>query len=171
MTPDEIRKIFASAPVDETELEVVSFNASWFSQVYYLQRQFTEDIQVVLEDASTVTAMYAPMNLEQASSNQDLSHERNIVIQMVNDIIASENDNYDPVTHGSEMPVFTSRVYIAYRDGTISSLMYGPITLPVRKISNNSEGISISVSTKPANESATGEIATVTRVPMLKGFV
>ncbi len=171
MTPDEIKTIFASAPVDQTELEVISFNASWFSQVYYLQRQFTEDIQVILEDESTVDVMYAPMNLEQASSNQDLTYERNIVIQMLNDVIASENDNYDPDVHGDEMPVFESRVYIAYRDGTISSLMYGPITLPVRKIVNNSEGVSINVSTKPANESATGELATVTRVPMLKGFV
>ena len=111
------------------------------------------------------------MNIDQSSSNADLSYERNIQIQMVNDIISSENDNYDPDIHGDEMPLFQSRVYIAYRDGTISSIMSGPISLPVRKISTNNQGVSINVTTKPSNESATGEIATTTRVPMLKGFV
>lgn len=171
MTPEEIRIIYASAPVDEAELEVVSFSASWFSKTYYLQRQFTEDIKVTLEDDSEVDVMYAPMNIDQASSNADLNYERNITIQMVNDIMASENDNYNPITNGDEMPIFRSRVYIAYRDGTISSLKYGPISLPVRKMSTTDQGTSVSVSSKPSNESATGEIATVTRVPMLKGFV
>lgn len=171
MTPEEIKKIYASAPVDQTELEVISFNASWFSKTYYLQRQFTEDIQVTLETSSVVDVLYAPMNIDQASSNADLNYERNITIQMVNDLIASENDNYDPLINGSEMPVFQSRGYIAYRDGTISDIKYGPITLPVRRIKTNNQGAVINVTTKPGNESSTGETATVTRVPMLKGFV
>lgn len=171
MTPDEIKKIYASAPVDQTELEVISFSASWFSKTYYLQRQFTEDIQVTLENSIVVDVMYAPMNIDQASSNADLNYERNITIQMVNDLIASENDNYDPLIHGSEMPVFQSRGYIAFRDGTISDIKYGPISLPVRKMKTNNQGSIISVTTKPGNDYSTGEIATVTRVPMLKGFV
>ena len=164
MTPDEIKKIYASAPVGRTTLEVISFSASWFSKTYYLQRQFTEDIEVVLENDTVVDVLYAPMSVEQASSNADLNYERNVVIQMVNDIIASENDNYDPEVHGSEMPLFQSRGYIAYRDGTISSIQYGPITLPVRKMKTNNQGSVINVTTKPSNESSTGEIATVTRV-------
>ncbi|MCP4984691.1 MAG: hypothetical protein GY928_01120 [Colwellia sp.] len=171
MTPDEIKAIYASAPVGQTMLEVVSFSASWFSETYYLQRQFTEDIQVVLEDDSVVDVLYAPMSIEQASSNADLNYERNIVIQMVNDIIASENDNYDPDIYGSEMPLFRSRGYIAYRDGTISSIQFGPITLPVRNMKTNNQGSIINVSTKPGNDSATGELATVTRVPMLRGYI
>lgn len=170
MTPDEIKAIYASAPVGEAELEIISLSASWFSQTYYLQRQFTENIQVTLESDSVVTVLYAPMNIDQASSNADLSYERNITIQIVNDLIAAEHDNYDPEVHGNEMPQFQSRGYIYYRDGTISSLKYGPITLPVRRMINNNRGSSINVTTKPSNESATGEIATVTRVPMLKGF-
>jgi hypothetical protein len=170
MTPDDIKKIYASAPVDRTTLEVVSFSASWFSKTHYLQRQFTDDIQVTLETGVVVNVLYAPMNLEQASSNSDLNYERNVTIQQVNDIIASENDNYDPETNSDEMPVFQSRGYIAYRDNTISAIQYGPITLPVRSMTTNNQGTIISITTKPGNEYATGEMATVTRVPMLKGF-
>jgi hypothetical protein len=45
------------------------------------------------------------------------------------------------------------------------------IKLPVRKMRRDTSGAVFNVSTKPANESATGEVATVTRVPMLKGFL
>lgn len=170
MTPDEIKKIYASAPVDRTTLEVISFSAPWFSQTYYLQRQFTEDIQVTLETAQVVDVLYAPMNIEQASSNADLSYERNVTMQQVNDIIASENDNYDPEVHGDTTPTFQSRGYIAYRDGTISGIQYGPISLPVAGMKTNNQGVVVTVTTKPSNDYATGELATVTRVPMLRGF-
>jgi hypothetical protein len=170
MNPDEIKKIFASAPVDRTTLEIFSFTASWFSKVYYLQNQITDDIDVTLETAAVVTAAYAPMAVEQTSSNADLSYERNITIQMVNDIIASENDNYDPATHGSEQPVFQSRGYLIYRDGTVSDIKMGPITLSIPSMTTTNEGTVLKVTTKPVNDSPTGEVATITRVPMLRGF-
>ncbi len=171
MTPDEIKSIYASAPVGKTELEVISFYAPWFSKTYYLQRQFTEDIQVKLETDVVVDVLYAPMNIDQASSNADLNYERNISIQMVNDLIAAENDNYDPEVNGNQTPIFQSRGFVAYRDGTISDIKYGPITLPVKTIKTNNQGAVINVTTKPGNDYATGETATVTRVPMLRGFV
>lgn len=170
MTPDEIKEIYASAPVDRTEMEMVSFSAPWFSKVYHLQRQFTEDIELTLETGEVVDVAYAPMSIDQASSNADLNYERNISIQMVNDIIASENDNYDPDLHYGMNPQFQSRGFIAYRDGTFSGVKYGPVTLPIKQIKTNNQGAVINVTTKPSNEYATGEIATVTRVPMLKGF-
>ncbi len=170
MTPDEVKAIYANAPVEQSTLEVISFSASWFTQKYYLQSQFTKDIQVVIEDDSTVDVLYAPMSVDQSSSNADLNHERNLVIQMVNDLIAFENDNYDPEIHGNETPIFQSRGYICYRDGTISDLQYGPISLPVRKIKSASQGAIMSISTKPSNESATGQLATTTKIPMLRGF-
>ena len=171
MTPDEIKAIYVSAPVDRTELEIISFSAPWFTKTYYLQRQFTENIQVTLETNEVVDVLYAPMNIDQASSNADLNYERNISIQMVNDLIAAENDNYDPEINGSQTPIFQSRGFIAYRDGTISGIKYGPITLPVKTIKTNNQGAVINVTTKPGNDYATGEVATVTRVPMLRGFV
>lgn len=171
MTPNDIREIYASAPTDQTELEVISFTAPWFSKVYHLQRQSTESIDVQMEDGNTVNVEYAPMSIEQASSNADLNYERNISIQMVNDLIAAENDKYNPEINNGQTPTFQSRGFILYRDGTVSSLRYGPITLPVKTIKTNEKGAVINVTTTPGNDYATGEVATVTKVPMLKGFV
>ena len=170
MTPDEIKEIYASAPVDKAQLEVISFSAPWFSKTYYLQRQYTEDIQVTIETGEIVDVLYAPMSIDQASSNADLNYERNINMQMVNDLIASESDRYNAVINEGETPIFQSRGFIAYRDGTISGIKYGPISLPVKTIKTNNQGAVINVTTKPSNDYATGEVATVTRVPMLRGF-
>lgn len=171
MTDDEIRAIYASAPVSRTTLEVIALSASWFSKTYYLQRQFTEDIKVTLETGQVVTVEYAPMSIDQSSSNADLTYERNLMIQMVNDIIATETDNYNPEIHGNELPQFTSRGYIYYRNGDISAIKGAPVVLPIRKMRRDSLGTLLNVTTKPSNESPTGEMTTITRVPMLRGFI
>lgn len=167
---EEIRAIYASAPVERCVLEVISIHASWFSKTYYLQRQVTEDISVTLETGEVVVVNYVPMSLGQASNNDDLTYERNVVFEMVNDLIASENDNYDPEIHGEELPLFTSRGYILYRNGDVSPIKGSPVKLPLRRMKRDTTGTVINVSTKPGNKAATGEIATITRVPFLRGF-
>lgn len=171
MTDEEIREIYASAPVSKTVIEVVELSAPWFSKTYYLQRQMTDSIEVTLETGETVVAEYAPMSIDQSSSNADLNYERNVVIQQVNDIIASEQSKYDPDLYADQSPMFVSRGYILYRDGSVSQIKQPPIQLPIRKMRRDERGALFSVTTKPANQWATGEVATTTRVPMLKGFL
>ena len=173
MTSEELKAIYASAPVASTQFEVISIYAPWFSQTYYLQNVFTEDLQVTLETDEVVDVLYAPMGLGQSSSNADLNYERNILIQMVNDIIASEQDKYDPEIHDPLDQYIQSRGYIYYRTGEISSIQTSVVTTYVRDITTDSEtgSANVRVSSKPSNESATGEVATITRVPMLKGFI
>lgn len=171
MTDEEIRQIYASAPVAKETIEVIELSASWFTKTYYLQRQMTDDVEVTLETGEVVIASYAPMSLDQSSSNADLNYERNIVIQQVNDIIATEQSRYDPDVHGDELPIFVSRGYILYRNGDISQIKQQPIRLPIRKMRRDEQGTLFNVTTKPANQSATGEVCTVTRVAMVKGFL
>ena len=167
MTDEEIRQIYASAPVSKEVIEVFELSASWFTKTYYLQRQMTDEIEVPLETGEVVIASYAPISADQSSSNADLNYERNIVIQQVNDIIASEQSRYDPDIHGDELPMFTSRGYILYRNGDISQIKQPPIRLPIRKMRRDDRGTLFNVTTKPANQWATGEVATTTRGPML----
>lgn len=173
MNSEELKKIYASAPVSSTPFEVVSITAPWFSQTYHLQNVMTEAIQVTLETSEVVTVNYAPMNVGEASSNADLNYERNIVFQMVNDILAAEQSNFDPDIHDPRDQKVQSRGYIYYRTGDISSLQTSVTTTYVRDITRDSESGSanVRISSKPSNESATGEVATVTRVPMLRGFI
>ena len=171
MTDDEILAIYASAPVDTTDMEVIELSASWFSQPYYMLRTIEDDIEVVLETNETVVAQYVPLSLGKSSSTADLTYERTIIVGWVNDIIATEKENYDPAVHGDELPSFTSRFYIYYRDGTISSIKGSPVSIPIRKMSSKEEATTFTVSAKPTNSQATGELATPSRIPMLRGFL
>lgn len=167
---EDLKKIFASAPVDESYIEIVALKADWFTQSYYLQNQIAteEGVDVVLETGETVNAMYAPMSLGQSSSNDDLNDERTISIQRVNDIIASEAERFDPDT--DDLPVLESRIYIIYRDGTTSSLKSPVVSLPVTQIAMDTKGATLTASTKPVNDVATGFIYSNKRFPMQKGI-
>lgn len=166
-TDSELREIYASAPVAKDTFEVITLKSSWFE--YHLQNAFTEGVEVQLEDDSVVFAEYAPMGLGQASSNADLSYERTIVIQQVNDIIGEELAKRDP--ESDELPVIQSRGYVMYRDGTVSQLKTPVIETELNKTTRNETGTSFSTSVKPVREQATGEVDTVSRVPMLRAFV
>lgn len=173
MTSEELKTIYASAPVSSTNFEVITLTAPWYTKDYHLQNIFTEGIDVVLETSETVTADFAPMALGQSGSNADLNDERTIVIQLVNDIIASEQERFDPEIHNPDDQKIQFRGYIYYRTGEVSSLQTSVLTVTIRDITRDSEtgASSIRVSSKPANETATGELCTVTRVPMLRGFL
>lgn len=168
ITDSELREIYANAPVAKDTFEVITLTASWFSQDYHLQNTFTDDIEVTI-DGSPVTALYAPMNIGRTSSNGDLSYERTIDIQQVNDIIAAEISNRDP--ESNELPIIQSRGYVMYRDGTVSNLKTPVISTQLTKASRNDIGTTITSNAKPVNAQATGELTTVTRFPMMKGFL
>ena len=169
ITDAELREIFVSAPVSKTELEVIELSASWFSKTYYLQNQVAEEISVTLETSDVVDVDYVPMNISQSSSNGDLNDSKSITIQYVNDIVATEMDNYNPLS--DDKPILSSRLYTLYRDGTVSDIKAGPIKLPINELTRTEEGTSITASSRPVNNTGTGEIATVERAPMLRGFL
>lgn len=170
ITDSDLREIYANAPVAKDTFEVITLTASWFTQDYHLQNTFTEGVDITLEDNVTnVHALYAPMNIGQSSSNADLTYERVIEIQQVNDIIAAEIALRDPTSN--ELPVIESRGYVMYRDGSISQLKTPVIKTELIRTTRNTIGTNITSSAKPVNAQATGETATTTRFPMQKGFL
>lgn len=168
ITDSELREIYANAPVEKAQLEIISIEADWFSQTYYLQNVDVDDIDVVLETGVTVTANYAPMAIGQASSNDDLNYERSVVIQMLNDIIASEVMNFNPLT--DKPPTLKSRGYILYRDGSVSGIRTGVTKLEIIDTDRDEQGASLNASTTRVDDLSTGIVATTTLVPMLKAF-
>ena len=168
ITDAELRELYANAPVEKSQLEVISVQADWFSKTYYLQNVDVDGIDVPLETGETVTADYAPMAIGQASSNDDLNYERTITIQLVNDIIANEVVNFNPLTDSP--PSLYSRGYILYRDGSVSGLKTGVVKLEILDLDRDEKGASINASTTRVDDLSTGEVATTTRVPMLKAF-
>lgn len=164
---EELREIYANAPLPKTAFIVVSLDATWFTQKFYLQNVSTDDIEVVLETGETVVAEYAPMNYTEAGNNDDMSYTRTVLIQQVNDIIAAQMDNRQYGDNSNVNVEF--RTYIMMRDGTISSIKDRVVRTQVVSLQRNAQGAKIDTSTKPITKTTTGEKQTTTRFPMLKG--
>lgn len=170
ITDEELEFIFANAPVEKSRFEVIELGCDWFSQTYYLQYQYSEDIELLLENNEPIVAQYAPMKVTEATSNEDMTYDRSITVNEVNDIIANELARYNPVTHKGVFPYMKSRLYVAYRDGTFSLVKFGPVKTIITDVQRTTEGALISTSLTPVNRKTTGEVATVTRVPMLAAY-
>lgn len=170
ISDDDLKEIFSNAPIEKDVFEVVELTASWFSQSYYVQNTFTDGVYVTLEDGVTeVFAEYAPMQIGQSGNNTDMVYSRSVTLQHVNDYIAAEIVNRDPEVE--EKPKLKFRGYVMYRDGTISSLKTPVITTELIQTNRDGVGTTMDTSVKPVNNTATGEVATITRVPMLRGFL
>jgi len=70
-----------------------------------------------------------------------------------------------------EKPVIEGRTFVMYRDGTISQMKGPVIKTEVLRTIRDTEGANIDTSVKPVNNVATGEVATISRVPMLRGVL
>lgn len=169
ITDEELAEIFSNAPVEKDWFEVVKIYASWFSKPYYLQNTFTEGIDVSLEDDSVVTAEYAPMAIGESSSNADMSYERNITVQSLNDMIAIETDKRPVGTNEKIKLEFYT--YAIYRDGSISGVKGNVPSVQLIKTARDDKGTTLSTSSKPVSKTRTGEVVTLKRVPMIRGFM
>jgi len=168
ISDSELREIYANAPVVKETFEVVTFRSSWFE--FHLQNAFAgEVVEVEFEDGSLVDAVYAPMRVDQASNNADMNYSRTIVIQAINDLIA-EQIALRP-DGSEERPVIEGRMFVMYRDGTISRMKGPVIQTEVLRTVRDAQGTKIDTAVKPVNNVATGEIATISRVPMLRGVL
>lgn len=168
MLNSELKEIFINAPVAKSYIEVFELKADWFSKNYFLQNKVTDYLTVTLETDVDVDVEYVPMKIDESSSNADLDNSRGIVMQYVNDLIATELDNFDPLV--DLKPKLVSRGYTIYRDGSVSAIQYGPVQLNIDDLTRTEDGTSFQASSLKTNNSSTGEIATIQRAPMLRGF-
>lgn len=162
MTDLEVRSIFANAPVEKSIVEVVEITAPWFSKSYYLQ---AVDVDGFTVDGNFVE--YVPMSIGKSSNNEDLNDSRRITISMVNDIIGEEMSKYDPTT--DVKPSLITRSYVRYSDGTFSGMKGVPVVLSLNTVTSDENSSTFDVSSKPVNNSYTGEIITKERFETLRG--
>ena len=169
---EELKEIYVNAPIEKSTFEVLTLKATWFSQDYYLQNAFNENIEITLETSEVVTALYAPFESGEGENNEELNYEKNVILQNINDLIAKETENFNPdLPEDERLPKLESRVFKVYRDGTYEIANVAPIRVDTKNMTRDEFGVTINATTKPVNSQATGETATVNRVPMLRAFL
>lgn len=149
-------------------LDCLEISHSNFSQTWYLVRNSIDGVTVIHEDASTHEYVYCPMKVAPSGSRADLDHKITFTLGDVGDIIQAELDAIVAGSGFGERPVVN---YRAYRSDDLTQPMYGPVRLEVVDLSCNHEGFSFEAQAPSLNVTKTGELYTLDRFPMLRGFL
>lgn len=169
---DEYNQIIASFVTNKTPIVVVRFSYKDLFNLF-ITNQLYDGVEVVDEHGVSHQTVYAPMQVteETASNAEVLIADRVIVIQGLNDYIAHYEDmvpRYTDIEDGVKVSIM---LYIQSMDGTLSDIVEKfDYSLSDSDYAQESNSVSLSITTNPTNDTSTGEKATVAKFPTLRGF-
>ena len=123
---------------------------------------------VTLEDLSVVTFDYYPMKITPKVTNDDLDYKIDIQFGDLGEIIP---DELDRIANDNAFDVKPTVIYRAYSSHAVDAPILGPINLEIDSFVFNKDGVSFEAKAPNVNISATGENYSLSRFPMLRGFI
>lgn len=160
-------EFFLSSPPSVVALDCLEIAHPDFSQTYRVVRNATEGVTVTHEDAATEDYAYFPARIMPMAANDDLVQSLQVNLGDVGDIIATEIGNIWGANGLGTRPTLTWRVY---RSDDLTAPIHGPFELEIVNVTTSKEGCAFEARAPELNASRTGELYTVTRFPMLRGF-
>lgn len=154
------------------QLELIEISHSKFSQTYRLVRNAINGVTVTLEDASSHTFDYYPMQIVPSGAYDNLDETMQVNLGDLGALIPMELDRL--VTSTGSIPGTVERPklkYRTYRSDDLTAPLFGPIVFDVQNISFKKEGATLQCAIARLNLTATGEVYTMDRFPMLRGFI
>lgn len=160
---------FLNSSASVRQLELLAISHPNFSQTYFIVRNKSDGVTVVLEDGSTHQAfIYYPLSIKGLSVNETLDQVIQIQLGDLGTVLPMEIDN---IANAGGFSVKPTVVYRTYRSDDLTAPLYGPVILNVTNVVFSEEGCAFEATAPTANASSTGEIYTIERFPMLAGFV
>jgi len=164
-TPEEF---FLNSPASIAQLETLEISHSNFSQTYWLVRNKTDGLTATLEDLVTSQDFdYYPMKITPLSNADDLDQALQITFGDLGSVLPAEIDLVSQNNGFEEKPVVK---YRSWRSDDLTEPMYGPYTLEVVAISFDTQGATFEAKAPTLNISKTGELYTLSRFSMMRGF-
>lgn len=164
----EYSEFFLNAGANVAELELLEISHPNFTQTYYIVRNATEGVTVTLEDATVQAFEYYPLQITPAGAGDDLDQVLQIQLGDLGAILSQELDS---ISAGESFGTKPTLKYRTYRSDDLSAPLYGPITLEISRLTFKKEGAAFEAHAPRLNSTATGELYTTTRFPMLRGFI
>jgi hypothetical protein len=164
---EDLIEFFLNTSSQVFAYETIEITHPSFSQDYFLVRNNSQGITVTLEDLSQQFFEFTPMKV--LRSGQSTNIDDSIKIELADlGVVAGEIQNIREADTFDTYPVFT---YRAYRSDDLTTILEGPFVLRLVDIPLT-KGRSILVAKAPnININRTGELFTIERFPMLRGFV
>jgi hypothetical protein len=139
-----------------------------FSQTYYCVRNHVNGVTVTLETAAVVDFVYYPMQITRIGVQDDLDQSLHVELGDLGAVLPRELDNIAADDTFHIKPIIK---YRSYRSDNLDEPMTGPITLEVKDFKFTKEGAAFDAKAPQLNINRTGELYSIDRFPMLRGFI
>jgi hypothetical protein len=161
-------EFFLNSGSNIAELELLEISHPNFSKTYFIVRNATNGITVTLETSVVQAFEYYPLQITPAGSGDDLDQVLKIQLGDLGSILPQELDAVSVAGTFGTKPVLK---YRTYRSDDLSAPLYGPITMEISSLTFKREGAAFEAHAPRLNSTATGELYSTSRFPMLRGFV
>jgi hypothetical protein len=164
----DYNQFFLSSPASTVQLETLEISHPSFTQTYRVVRNSIDGITATLENGSSATFAYYPLQIESVGLREDLDYGLSINLGDLGEVLPTELDR---VSSDDAFDVKPSVIYRTFRSDDLSSPLFGPLTLEVTAFSFNREGSTFEAMAPSLNINGTGEVYSIDRFPMLRSFV
>jgi hypothetical protein len=159
---------FLNSPSSVVHLECIAISHPGFTKPYYLIRNAVGGITVTHEDLTVVTYQYYPLSITRTGASDDLSQSLKIDLGDLGQVLPQELDHVSFTNTFNVRPTLQYRVY---RSDSLNAPLYGPITYQITNITFNKTSTTLEAEAPQLNTSGTGELYSLSRFPMLAGFL
>lgn len=161
-------EFFLGTTSSVVQFETIEISHPNFSRAYRVVRNNTGGLTAKLENGNQVDFEYYPMQITQNATQDDLDYTLGLDFGDLGETLPNE---IDLVEAGDGFSVRPSLIYRTYRSDNLDEPMFGPIVLEIVEFSFTKTGASFEARAPSLNLHRTGELYTVDRFPMLRGFV
>ena len=161
-------EFFLNSKSSVVQLELLEISHPDFTKVYRVVRNAVQGVTVTLETGASAAFDYYPLRIENNGSRDDLDQSFTITLGDLGEVLPVELDSVADADGFSVKPVVT---YRTYRSDDLSRPLFGPVLLEVESFAFNREGSTFTAKAPSLNINKTGEIYTLERFPMLRGFL
>lgn len=161
-------EFFLNSKSSVVQLELLEISHPNFTKVYRIVRNAVKGITVKLETGDTASFDYYPMRIENNGTKDDLDQSFTITLGDLGEVLPKELDSVASAQGYNVKPVVT---YRTYRSDDLTRPLFGPVLLEVESFAFNREGSTFTAKAPSLNVNKTGELYTLERFPMLRGFL
>lgn len=166
--PVDYTDFFLGASSEIVQLETFEISHPNFSQTYYLVRNAINGLVATDENSVQRTFVYYPLQITPSGARDNLDASLRISLGDLGSVLPTELDAVAAANGFATKPTLKYRVY---RSDILTAPMFGPINLEITDISFSRVGVTFEAKAPSLNNNKTGQLYTIERFPMLRGFL
>lgn len=161
-------EFFLKSKSNVVQLETLEISHPNFTKTYRIVRNAVQGVTVRLENGVFEKFDYYPLQIENAGVRDDLDQSIKINLGDLGEVLPKELDEVSSNNGFGTKPIV---IYRTYRSDDLSRPLFGPVMLEASTFAFNREGSTFEAKAPSLNINRTGEIYSLDRFPMLRGFL